>query len=162
MLKIKEDTSNYWKEEILVEFSDASYLFRQLPGEPGISQIVLLWNTGVFFSPVKFHFSKCHLYFNFQEFLTEALPVGLIGMNCTLMKQYIEFVADRLLMELGFSKVRDDTAEMLACWSSQESCQQKCFPDVPANRLLLVLVLLWVTDETTTLIYALPHLKEQE
>lgn len=63
-------------------------------------------------------------------------------MNCTLMKQYIEFVADRLLMELGFSKVRDDTAEMLACWSSQESCQQKCFPDVPANRLLLVLVLL--------------------
>uniref|UniRef100_A0A803SPF3 Ribonucleotide reductase regulatory TP53 inducible subunit M2B n=1 Tax=Anolis carolinensis TaxID=28377 RepID=A0A803SPF3_ANOCA len=40
-----------------------------------------------------------------QEFLTEALPVGLIGMNCTLMKQYIEFVADRLLLELGFSKV---------------------------------------------------------
>ncbi|XP_061460563.1 ribonucleoside-diphosphate reductase subunit M2 B isoform X2 [Rhineura floridana] len=39
-----------------------------------------------------------------QEFLTEALPVGLIGMNCTLMKQYIEFVADRLLLELGFSK----------------------------------------------------------
>uniref|UniRef100_A0A2K6DRC5 Ribonucleoside-diphosphate reductase subunit M2 n=1 Tax=Macaca nemestrina TaxID=9545 RepID=A0A2K6DRC5_MACNE len=30
-----------------------------------------------------------------QEFLTEALPVKLIGMNCTLMKQYIEFVADR-------------------------------------------------------------------
>nr|XP_051700650.1 ribonucleoside-diphosphate reductase subunit M2 B isoform X6 [Oryctolagus cuniculus] len=40
-----------------------------------------------------------------EEFLTEALPVGLIGMNCILMKQYIEFVADRLLMELGFSKV---------------------------------------------------------
>ncbi|XP_050797055.1 ribonucleoside-diphosphate reductase subunit M2 B isoform X3 [Gopherus flavomarginatus] len=40
-----------------------------------------------------------------QEFLTEALPVGLIGMNCTLMKRYIEFVADRLLTELGFSKV---------------------------------------------------------
>ncbi|XP_075817280.1 ribonucleoside-diphosphate reductase subunit M2 B isoform X4 [Microtus pennsylvanicus] len=40
-----------------------------------------------------------------QEFLTEALPVGLIGMNCVLMKQYIEFVADRLLVELGFSKV---------------------------------------------------------
>lgn len=43
--------------------------------------------------------------FVFQEFLTEALPVGLIGMNCVLMKQYIEFVADRLLVELGFSKV---------------------------------------------------------
>ncbi|XP_019485091.1 PREDICTED: ribonucleoside-diphosphate reductase subunit M2 B [Hipposideros armiger] len=40
-----------------------------------------------------------------QEFLTEALPVGLIGMNCVLMKQYIEFVADRLLVELGFSKI---------------------------------------------------------
>ncbi|XP_026969626.1 ribonucleoside-diphosphate reductase subunit M2 isoform X2 [Sagmatias obliquidens] len=39
-----------------------------------------------------------------QEFLTEALPVKLIGMNCTLMKQYIEFVADRLMLELGFSK----------------------------------------------------------
>ncbi|XP_028252681.1 ribonucleoside-diphosphate reductase subunit M2-like [Parambassis ranga] len=40
-----------------------------------------------------------------QEFLTEALPVKLIGMNCQLMKQYIEFVADRLLLELGFLKV---------------------------------------------------------
>uniref|UniRef100_A0A6I8SCN9 ribonucleoside-diphosphate reductase n=1 Tax=Xenopus tropicalis TaxID=8364 RepID=A0A6I8SCN9_XENTR len=39
-----------------------------------------------------------------QEFLTEALPVSLIGMNCTLMKTYIEFVADRLLVELGCSK----------------------------------------------------------
>lgn len=40
-----------------------------------------------------------------QEFLTEALPVKLIGMNCDLMKRYIEFVADRLLLELGFTKV---------------------------------------------------------
>ncbi|XP_034080776.1 ribonucleoside-diphosphate reductase subunit M2 isoform X3 [Gymnodraco acuticeps] len=40
-----------------------------------------------------------------QEFLTESLPVKLIGMNCDLMKQYIEFVADRLMLELGFSKV---------------------------------------------------------
>ncbi|NXY72837.1 RIR2 reductase, partial [Glareola pratincola] len=40
-----------------------------------------------------------------QEFLTEALPVKLIGMNCTLMKQYIEFVADRLMLELGFEKI---------------------------------------------------------
>ncbi|CAL8293505.1 unnamed protein product [Merluccius merluccius] len=40
-----------------------------------------------------------------QEFLTEALPVALIGMNCCLMKQYIEFVADRLLRELGLAKV---------------------------------------------------------
>ncbi|KAM4522808.1 ribonucleoside-diphosphate reductase subunit M2 [Odontesthes bonariensis] len=40
-----------------------------------------------------------------QEFLTEALPVKLIGMNCELMKRYIEFVADRLLLELGFTKI---------------------------------------------------------
>ncbi|KTG03762.1 hypothetical protein cypCar_00016132 [Cyprinus carpio] len=40
-----------------------------------------------------------------QEFLTEALPVNLIGMNCSLMKQYIEFVADRLLRDLGLLKV---------------------------------------------------------
>ncbi|KAJ3172261.1 Ribonucleotide-diphosphate reductase (RNR), small subunit [Irineochytrium annulatum] len=39
-----------------------------------------------------------------QEFLTEALPVSLIGMNANLMKQYIEFVADRLLICLGCPK----------------------------------------------------------
>lgn len=40
-----------------------------------------------------------------QEFLTEALPVALIGMNNKLMKQYIEFVADRLLVELDCEKI---------------------------------------------------------
>jgi len=40
-----------------------------------------------------------------QEFLTDALPVNLIGMNCKLMSEYIEFVADRLLVELGVGKV---------------------------------------------------------
>jgi ribonucleoside-diphosphate reductase beta chain len=39
-----------------------------------------------------------------QEFITEALPVALIGMNAKLMSEYIEFVADRLLVELGCSK----------------------------------------------------------
>jgi len=39
-----------------------------------------------------------------QEFLTDALPVNLIGMNCVLMSQYIEYVADRLLLELGCTK----------------------------------------------------------
>ncbi|KAJ3215934.1 Ribonucleotide-diphosphate reductase (RNR), small subunit [Dinochytrium kinnereticum] len=39
-----------------------------------------------------------------QEFLTDALPVALIGMNATLMKRYIEFVADRLLVCLGCPK----------------------------------------------------------
>lgn len=41
-----------------------------------------------------------------KEFLTQALPVELIGMNCALMCTYIEFVADRLFVALGFEKVR--------------------------------------------------------
>ncbi|MFY0254339.1 ribonucleoside-diphosphate reductase small subunit [Chitinophaga sp. 30R24] len=40
-----------------------------------------------------------------KEFITEALPVGLIGMNADLMSQYIEFVADRWLGELGYTKI---------------------------------------------------------
>ncbi|KAJ1671043.1 Ribonucleotide-diphosphate reductase (RNR), small subunit, partial [Coemansia sp. RSA 25] len=39
-----------------------------------------------------------------QEFLSEALPCSLIGMNAKLMCQYIEFVADRLLVALGQPK----------------------------------------------------------
>ena len=44
-----------------------------------------------------------------KEFVTEALPVKLIGMNAELMCQYIEFVADRLLMEVGCEKVYNAT-----------------------------------------------------
>ncbi len=40
-----------------------------------------------------------------KEFVTDALPVSLIGMNAELMRQYIEFVADRLLSELNCAKV---------------------------------------------------------
>jgi len=44
-----------------------------------------------------------------KEFVTDALPVKLIGMNAELMQQYIEFVADRLLVELGNEKVFNAT-----------------------------------------------------
>lgn len=44
-----------------------------------------------------------------KEFVTDALPVKLIGMNSDLMCQYIEFVADRLLAELGCSKIYNST-----------------------------------------------------
>lgn len=44
-----------------------------------------------------------------KEFVTDALPVKLIGMNSDLMSQYIEFVADRLLQELGNEKVYNAT-----------------------------------------------------
>jgi len=40
-----------------------------------------------------------------KEFVCDSLPVGLIGMNATMMKDYIDFVADRLLVELGLEKV---------------------------------------------------------
>lgn len=40
-----------------------------------------------------------------REFITESLPVSLIGMNAKLMTQYLEFVTDRLLVELGCERV---------------------------------------------------------
>jgi ribonucleoside-diphosphate reductase beta chain len=44
-----------------------------------------------------------------KEFVTDALPVNLIGMNAKLMSQYIEFVADRWLVELGYERVYNAT-----------------------------------------------------
>jgi ribonucleoside-diphosphate reductase beta chain len=44
-----------------------------------------------------------------QEFVTDSLPVNLIGMNAQLMRQYIEFVADRLLDELIGQKIYNAT-----------------------------------------------------
>ena len=44
-----------------------------------------------------------------REFITESLPARLIGMNSDLMTQYLEFVADRLLMELECEKVYNST-----------------------------------------------------
>ncbi|HSB93687.1 MAG TPA: ribonucleoside-diphosphate reductase small subunit [Flavitalea sp.] len=40
-----------------------------------------------------------------KEFISDALPVSLIGMNASLMERYIEFVADRWLAELGYAKL---------------------------------------------------------
>ena len=40
-----------------------------------------------------------------KEFITEALPCRLIGMNAKLMCQYIEFVADRLSVQMGYDKI---------------------------------------------------------
>ena len=40
-----------------------------------------------------------------KEFICEALPCKLIGMNSNLMSDYIEFVADRLLVQLGYPKL---------------------------------------------------------
>jgi ribonucleotide reductase beta subunit family protein with ferritin-like domain len=40
-----------------------------------------------------------------KNFITKALPCELIGMNAVLMSQYIEFVADRLVVQLGYPKI---------------------------------------------------------
>tara|TARA_X000000950_G_scaffold173323_1_gene210858 strand:- start:424 stop:1395 length:972 start_codon:yes stop_codon:yes gene_type:complete len=40
-----------------------------------------------------------------QEFICSALPCRLLGMNSNMMKTYIEFVADRLLLQLGYKKI---------------------------------------------------------
>ena len=40
-----------------------------------------------------------------KQFVTESLPVSLIGMNCKLMTEYIEMVADRWLVLLGYPKL---------------------------------------------------------
>ena len=40
-----------------------------------------------------------------EEFICDSLPCKLIGMNSDLMRQYIKYVADRLLVQLGFDKI---------------------------------------------------------
>lgn len=44
-----------------------------------------------------------------KQFITKSLPCELIGMNAKLMTQYIEFVADRLLLQLGYPKAYSAT-----------------------------------------------------
>ena len=44
-----------------------------------------------------------------KNFVCEALPVSLIGMNSDTMSRYIEFVADRLLTDLGYAKIYNAT-----------------------------------------------------
>ena len=43
------------------------------------------------------------------EFICDALPCKLIGMNAESMSQYIRFIADRLLLQLGYDKIYKDT-----------------------------------------------------
>ena len=65
-------------------------MFKHLEQKPTVEQVTEIIREAVVYE---------------QEFLTDALPVRLIGMNCDLMKQYIEFVADRLLVELECPKI---------------------------------------------------------
>lgn len=58
------------------------------------------------------------------EFICEALPCKLIGMNSDLMTQYIQFVADRLCVQLGYKKIYNVTN----CfdWMQMISLESKC------------------------------------
>jgi ribonucleotide reductase beta subunit family protein with ferritin-like domain len=58
-----------------------------------------------------------------KEFVTEALPVNLIGMNAVLMTQYIQFVADRLVVALGYTKIYNSTNPFE--WMEMISLQRK-------------------------------------
>jgi ribonucleoside-diphosphate reductase beta chain len=58
-----------------------------------------------------------------KEFITDALPVSLIGMNSKMMKQYIEFCADRLMIEIGYSPIYN--AENPFDWMELISLQGK-------------------------------------
>jgi ribonucleotide reductase beta subunit family protein with ferritin-like domain len=40
-----------------------------------------------------------------KEFITDSISCNMIGMNAVLMKEYIEFVSDRLLVQLGYNKI---------------------------------------------------------
>jgi ribonucleotide reductase beta subunit family protein with ferritin-like domain len=44
-----------------------------------------------------------------DEFINESIPCNLLGMNASLMSQYIKFVADRLLVQLGYPKIWNTT-----------------------------------------------------
>jgi ribonucleoside-diphosphate reductase subunit M2 len=85
----------------------ACLLLRKLngrPSQPRIQEIIhdAVQIEQVYSLPILFI-----LFFIFilKEYLSDALPCNLIGMNCLLMSQYIEFVADHLLAELGCTKV---------------------------------------------------------
>ena len=68
----------------------ACLMFRKLVKKPSKARV-----TGIIMDAVEIE----------QDFLTNALPCGLLGMNANLMKQYIEFVSDRLLVALDCDKV---------------------------------------------------------
>tara|TARA_B100001758_G_C18351936_1_gene580374 strand:+ start:220 stop:1185 length:966 start_codon:yes stop_codon:yes gene_type:complete len=58
-----------------------------------------------------------------KEFITESLPCRLIGMNAELMSQYIEFVADRLCLQLGYNKIYN--SENPFDWMVQQGAELK-------------------------------------
>lgn len=65
-------------------------LYKMLNNKPSVDVIKSLITEAVAFE---------------KEFITEALPVSLIGMNAKLMSQYIEYVADHLMLQIGHKPI---------------------------------------------------------
>jgi ribonucleoside-diphosphate reductase subunit M2 len=60
-------------------------------------------------------------------FITEAIPCKLIGMNSELMKEYIKFVADRLLVQLGYEKIYNKSNPFSWMESISLNCKSNFF-----------------------------------
>jgi len=74
-----------------------------------------------------------------NEFICEALPCRLIGMNSTSMTQYIKFVADRLLLQLGYEKIYNvtnpfDFMEMISIESKTNFFEKRVSEYALANK----------------------------
>ncbi len=74
-----------------------------------------------------------------KEFICEALPCRLIGMNSQLMTQYIEFVADRLCLQLGYEKIYNsnnpfDFMELISLESKTNFFEKKVSDYALANK----------------------------
>uniref|UniRef100_A0A6C0AXB1 Uncharacterized protein n=1 Tax=viral metagenome TaxID=1070528 RepID=A0A6C0AXB1_9ZZZZ len=75
-----------------------------------------------------------------KEFICDALPCNLIGMNNKLMSQYIEFVADRLVVQLGYSKIYNtgnpfDFMEMISVEGKTNFFEKKVGEYALANKM---------------------------
>jgi len=81
----------------------ACLMFKHLVRKPSETCIKAIIEDAVRIEQVRVN--QSHQSIEWQEFLTEALPCDMIGMNCRLMSQYIEYCADRLLVELDCDKV---------------------------------------------------------
>ena len=74
-----------------------------------------------------------------SEFICEALPCRLIGMNSEMMTQYIQFVADRLCVQLGYKKIYNisnpfDWMEMISLESKTSFFERRVSEYVLANK----------------------------
>jgi intein/homing endonuclease len=86
-----EDTHNFTANGIVVHNCEFGImLYSMLRKKPNHEKIISIFKDAVDIE---------------KEFICESLPCKLLGMNSDLMCQYIEFVADRLLVSLGYNKI---------------------------------------------------------